>query len=98
MTSIGVLSLRIPVRHPTLIGLELPLAPLIGITKKRKKIITCTQEIIRVKLEQLRSTRLIHRDQTIMTRHTNDLIKTNELINQLARTLRTISMILAIVS
>jgi hypothetical protein len=42
MTSISSLSLRILVRHPTLIGLDLPLAPLIGIAEQRKKILTCT--------------------------------------------------------
>jgi hypothetical protein len=42
MTSIGDLSMRIPVWSPTLIGLDLPLASLISITGKRKKILTCT--------------------------------------------------------
>jgi hypothetical protein len=31
--------------------LDLPLTTLIGITGKRKKILTCTQETIRAKLE-----------------------------------------------
>jgi hypothetical protein len=42
MSSISVLSLRIPVQCPTLIGLDLPLITLIGITGKRKKLLTCT--------------------------------------------------------
>jgi hypothetical protein len=48
---ISVLSLRIPVWCPTLIGLDLPLATLVGITEKRKKLLTCTQETTRAKLE-----------------------------------------------
>jgi hypothetical protein len=59
MPSIGVLSLRIPVRSPTLIGLDFPLTTLIGITDKRKQFLTYTQKIARVKLEQQRSARLI---------------------------------------
>jgi hypothetical protein len=42
MASIGALSLRILVWRPTLNGLDLPLACLIGITDKRKKLLTCT--------------------------------------------------------
>jgi hypothetical protein len=48
MTSISALILWIPVWHPTLIGLDLPQASLID---KRKKILTCTQETTRAKLE-----------------------------------------------
>jgi hypothetical protein len=48
---ISILSLRIPVWCPTLIGLDLPLATLVGITEKRKKLLTCTQETTRAKLE-----------------------------------------------
>jgi hypothetical protein len=59
MPSIGVLSLRIPVRSPTLIGLDFPLTTLIGITGKRKQFLTYTQKIARVKLEQQRSAKLI---------------------------------------
>jgi hypothetical protein len=55
------LSLQVPVRHLTLIGLDRPLAPLISITGKRK-ILTCTQYTTRAKLEPLHSTRHIHRD------------------------------------
>jgi hypothetical protein len=51
MSSISALSLRIPVRCPTLIGLDLPLTTLIGITEKRKKVLTCTQKTTRAKLE-----------------------------------------------
>jgi hypothetical protein len=51
MSSISALSLRIPVRCPTNISLDLSLASFIGITGKRKKLLTCTQETTRVKLE-----------------------------------------------
>jgi hypothetical protein len=51
MSSISDLSLRIPIRCPALIGLNLPLTTLIGITEKRKKVLTCTQETTRAKLE-----------------------------------------------
>jgi hypothetical protein len=42
MSSIGTLSLWILVRFPTLVGLDLSLASLVGFTDKRKKILTCT--------------------------------------------------------
>jgi hypothetical protein len=51
MPFISTLSLRIPVRCPTLFGLDLPLASLIGIADKRKKLLTCIQETTRAKLE-----------------------------------------------
>jgi hypothetical protein len=51
MPSIDTLSLRIPVRSPTLIGLDFPLTSLIGIASKRKQFLTCTQKATRVKLE-----------------------------------------------
>jgi hypothetical protein len=51
MPSIGTLSLRIPVRNPTLIGLDFPLTTLTGIVGKRKQFLTCTQKTIRAKLE-----------------------------------------------
>jgi hypothetical protein len=51
MPSIDALSLSIPVRSLTFIALDLPLITLIGITGKRKHILTYTQETIRVKLE-----------------------------------------------
>jgi hypothetical protein len=50
MTSIDALSLQIAVWCPTLIGLDLPLASLIGIIGKRKKLITYTQETTRPSL------------------------------------------------
>jgi hypothetical protein len=75
MSSISALSLRIPVRYPTLIGLDLPLTTLVGITGKRKKLLTYTQEATRVKIERLRSVRLIHGDQKITTRHVVTLSK-----------------------
>jgi hypothetical protein len=84
MSSIGALSMRILVRCPTLIGLDLPLASFIGITGKRKKLLTCTQETIRVKLERLRSARLIHGDQKTTTRHAKALSKAKGLISLLA--------------
>jgi hypothetical protein len=62
MASIGAPSLRILIRSPTLNGLDLPVTTLIGIAGKRKRILTCTQEAIRAKLERLRSARLIRRD------------------------------------
>jgi hypothetical protein len=55
MPSIGILSLGIPVRSPTLGGLDFPLATLIDIAGKRKQFLTCTQKIARAKLERLRS-------------------------------------------
>jgi hypothetical protein len=51
MSSIDALSLRVPVRCPTLIGLDLPLTALIGIADKRNQILTCTQKTTRAKLE-----------------------------------------------
>jgi hypothetical protein len=75
MTFISTLSLRIPVRCPTLIGSDLPLASLVDIARKRKKILTCTQETTRAKLEQLRSARLIHCDQLTTTRNAMALTK-----------------------
>jgi hypothetical protein len=53
MPSISALSLRIPVRCPTLIGLDLPLTTLIDIVGKRKKLLTYTQETTKAKLERL---------------------------------------------
>jgi hypothetical protein len=51
MPSIDVLSLRIPVRSPTLIGLNFSLTTLIGIAGKRKQFLTCTRKTTRAKLE-----------------------------------------------
>jgi hypothetical protein len=42
MSSIGVLSLRIAVWSPTLIGLDFPLTTFIDIAGKRKQFLTCT--------------------------------------------------------
>jgi hypothetical protein len=50
MSSIGTLSLRIPVQCPTLIGLDLPLTIHINITGKRMQLLTYTQESTRAKL------------------------------------------------
>jgi hypothetical protein len=73
MSSINALSLRISVRSPTLIGLDVPLTTLIGITRKRKKLLTC--ETTKANLERLHSTRLIHGDQKTTTRHAMALSK-----------------------
>jgi hypothetical protein len=62
MSSIGILSLRIPVQSPSLIGLDFPLTTLAGIASKRKQFLTCTQKTTRAKLERLRSARLIQGD------------------------------------
>jgi hypothetical protein len=51
MSSIGALSLRIPVRSSTHIGLDFPLTTLIGITGKRKQFLTCTQKTTKAKPE-----------------------------------------------
>jgi hypothetical protein len=75
MPSIGALSLRIPVRSVTLIGLDFPLTTLISITGKRKQFLTCTQKIARAMLERLRSARLIQGDQKITTRHAEVLTR-----------------------
>jgi hypothetical protein len=90
MPSINTLSLRIPIRCPTLISLDLPLTTLVGITRKRKQLFTYTKETTRAKLEWLRLGRLIHGDQKTTTRHAMALNKTNELISLLAPTLSTI--------
>jgi hypothetical protein len=90
MSSISALILRIPIRSPTLIGLDLPLTTLIGITEQRRQILTCIKETRKAKLEQLRSARLIHGDQHIISRHAMALNKTKELISLLASRLSTI--------
>jgi hypothetical protein len=69
MASIGILSLRIPVRSPSLLGLDFPLITLVSIAGKRKQFLTCTQKIARAKLERLRLARLIQSDQKITPRH-----------------------------
>jgi hypothetical protein len=37
------LHLRVPVGNPTLLGLDLPLTALVGVARRRRKILTCTQ-------------------------------------------------------
>jgi hypothetical protein len=69
MSSISILILRIPVRIPTLIGLDFPLTTLVGITGKRKQFLTCTQKTSRANLERLHTARLIKGDQKITSRH-----------------------------
>jgi hypothetical protein len=43
--------MRIPVQSPSLVGLDFPLATLVGIAGKRKQLLTCTQKTTRAKLE-----------------------------------------------
>jgi hypothetical protein len=62
MSSISILSMRIPVQSPSLIGLNFPLTTLVGIAGKRKQFLTCTQKTARAKLERLCSARLIEGD------------------------------------
>jgi hypothetical protein len=69
MSSIGALSLRIPVRSPTLIGFDIPLTTLVGIAGRRKLLLTYTQKAARAKLERLHSARLIQGDQKITSQH-----------------------------
>jgi hypothetical protein len=84
MSSINVLSVRILVRYSTLIDLNLSLTTLIDIVGRRKKLLTCTQETTRVKLDRLHSARVIHSDQKTTTRHAMALSKTKGLISLLA--------------
>jgi hypothetical protein len=51
MSSIGTLSLRIPVWSLTLFDLDFSLTTLVGITRKREQFLTCTQKTTRAKLE-----------------------------------------------
>jgi hypothetical protein len=69
MSSINILSLRILVWSPTLIGLDFPLTTLVVIAGKRKQFLTYTQKTVRAKLEQLHPTRLYQGDQKITSRH-----------------------------
>jgi hypothetical protein len=87
MSSIDAPSLRVLVRRPTLIGLDLPLIALIDIAGKRKQILTCTQETTRAKLERLCLAKLVHDDHQITTRHAKALLKTKGLISLLATSL-----------
>jgi hypothetical protein len=64
--------------------LDLPLASLIGITRKRKKLLTYIHETTRVKLERIHSARSIHGDQKTTTRYAMVLSKAKGLINLLA--------------
>jgi hypothetical protein len=84
MSSINAQSLMIPVLCPTLIDWDLPLASLVGITGKRKKLLTSTHETIRAKLERLHSARLIHGDQKTTTGHAMALSMAKGLICLLA--------------
>jgi hypothetical protein len=53
-----------PIENLALIGLDLSLIALVDIARRRRNILTCTQDkTTKVKLERLRSARLIHRDQ-----------------------------------
>jgi hypothetical protein len=62
MSSISILSMRIPVQSPSLIGLNFPLTTIVGIAGKRKQFLTYTQKTARAKLERLCSARLIEGD------------------------------------
>jgi hypothetical protein len=64
--------------------LNLPLATFIGITGKRKKLLTCTQEITRAKLEQLCLARCIHGGQKTTSKDAMALSKAKGLISLLA--------------
>jgi hypothetical protein len=78
MSSIDTLSLRIPIRSPSLIGLDFPLTTLRGITGKRKQFLNYTQKTTRAKLEQLHSARLMQGDQKITSRHAKVLTRLND--------------------
>jgi hypothetical protein len=45
--------MRVPVGNPALLGLDLPLTALVGVTRRKRKIFTCTQinKATRAKLE-----------------------------------------------
>jgi hypothetical protein len=81
MSSTNALSLWIPVRCTTLIGLNLRLTTFVNIAEKRKKLLTCPQETTRANLERVRSARLIHGDQKTTTRHAMSLSKADGLIS-----------------
>jgi hypothetical protein len=51
MSSISIISLRIPIQSPTLIDLDFPLTTLISIADKRKHFLIYTQKTARAKLE-----------------------------------------------
>jgi hypothetical protein len=58
--------------------LDFPLAIIVDIARKRKKLLTYTQETTRVKLERLHLARLIHDDQKSTTRHAMALSKVKD--------------------
>jgi hypothetical protein len=51
MSFISALSLRIPVRNPTLINLDFPPTTLVSITGKRKQFLTCTEKTTSANLQ-----------------------------------------------
>jgi hypothetical protein len=53
LTSSDDLHLQVLIGNPALLGLDLPLIALVSITRRRRKILTCTQinKITRAKLE-----------------------------------------------
>jgi hypothetical protein len=69
MPSINILSLRITVRSPTLIGLDFPLITLVGIVSKRKQFLTCTQKISRASLSDYAQQDLSMTTKKIISRH-----------------------------
>jgi hypothetical protein len=72
-----------PVRCPTLIGLDLPLASLVGITEKRKKLLTCTQENKSKAWETMLSKAYPSWSKETTTRHAKALRKAKGLISLL---------------
>jgi hypothetical protein len=77
MSSIDALSLSVLVQSSTLISLNFSLITFVSITDKSKQFLTCTQKTTIVKIERLRSVRLIQVDKEITTRHAKSLNKTN---------------------
>jgi hypothetical protein len=70
--------MRVPEGKPALLGLDLPQTALVGVTGRRRKILTCTQinKRTRAKLERLRSARLICRDPKVTnSRHARLQVK-----------------------
>jgi hypothetical protein len=77
MSSIDALSLRVLVQSSTLISLNFSLITFVSIADKSKQFLTFTQKTTIVKIERLRSARLIQVDKEITTRHAKSLNKTN---------------------
>jgi hypothetical protein len=77
MSSIDALSLSVLVQSSTLISLNFSLITFVSITDKSKQFLTFTQKTTIVKIERLRSARLIQVDKEITTRHAKSLNKTN---------------------